>query len=581
VTPRLLLLLLLAWPAAVPAFGQDEGEERLRIELRVTASAPGPIATVDRGKSDGLAEGDRVTFHPRQGGTFTGVISRVDERTATVRLDDLAYVPEPGTRGEALIPRSRVTPPAPAPVPPPIPAPEAGAEGAAPQAGPEGAPAEQEVGPPAHAPWENQDAEWSQDMPLLAGVKPVKPDERARLYSGRFTLFTDGTFWTENDRYDAEVRAGTNLAVENPFGRGGTLEFDAEFDAFTFTVPDADDDDKTKLRLDRLSYVEGGTRFEKNRLEGGRFLQHGMPEFGYLDGVEWTRRTDAGHRYGASFGFMPELDVDFQTGDDLQAAGFYEWNFDRAEELSLAAGAQKTWHDGKPDRDLIVTRFNYIPAEDWDLRSTVWVDLYDSGDDDDKPGAEITEALVSTSRTYDHDGVTLTYRRLRFPDLLRNEEFVESVFEDLDNSRYDRLSLSTYHETPGRTRLHSTAGLWDDEDESGGDFEIGADIPHVFVDDAVAGISFFFTRGAFSVDGGIRLNYGLGDDAGRWDFYYVYADRHQDDFSHESDDLWEHTLRASRAFYLPHGWYMSADTDVRYFDGELAFSAALYVQKTF
>jgi hypothetical protein len=563
--------------AALPALAQDEGEERLRIDLRVSASGPGAVVVVDRGQADGLAQGDEVVFRPREGGIFRGSITRLDERTATVELFDPAFVPVPGTRGEVFVPRSRVLPPAPAPLPqPPV-------EGAPPEQAtpPEGAAGAegQAAAPPPHPDWKNQDEEWTSEMPLLSRVKPVRPEERARLYTGRLTFFADGTWNTEDDRSDTQLRTGADLSVENPFGQGGELQVGAEFDHFVFDVPD-DDDDETVLRLDRLSYALGGTRFAPNRFEGGRFLQHGMPEFGFLDGVEWTHRRDNGHSYGASIGYMPELDLDFETGDDLQVAGFYEWVFDGASDLSLAAGAQKTWHEGEPDRDLVVARLDYLPPDSWDLRAATWVDLYDA-DDDGKGNAEITQALVSTSRLYGRDGFTFTYRHLAFPELLREEEFTESIFEDLSAAHYDRLSLSAYHETPGDSRLRGSVGVWNDEDESGGDCEIGAEVPGVFVDAGRAGIALFAVDAAFSVDAGLRLNYGLADDAGRWDFYYVYADRHENDFSHESDDLWEHTLRASRAFYMNDGWYMSTEAETRYFDDELAFSLTLFLQKTF
>src|SRR5215813_259492 len=55
--------------------------------------------------------------------------------------------------------------------------------------------------------------------------------------------------------------------------------------------------------LYRLSYSIGGDRFAPDRIEVGRFLQYGMPEFGVLDGVEWDRRLAGGDSFGASVGF--------------------------------------------------------------------------------------------------------------------------------------------------------------------------------------------------------------------------------------------------------------------------------------
>jgi hypothetical protein len=569
----------LALLAATPALGQEgaspvgsagqEHEERLRVELRISIAGPGARVLVDRGQSDGLAVGDEVVFRPREGGVLRGTVTRVDDRSATVEMLDAGAVPSAGTRGEVFVPSARFAPDAkPAGEPPVQPAP-----GELETAEPATEPAAE----PEHA-WTNKDEEWRRGDPLLARVKPVRPEDRAMLYTGRMTLYGDGTLSTESGRYDGQVRAGLDATVENISGLGDEVHFAGEVDHFVFRVPDEDDENDSALRLERLSYALGGTRFAPHRFEAGRFLQHGMPEFGYLDGFEWNLRRDNGQRLGASIGYMPDLTPDFTTGDSFQVSGFYEWLVEGRADLSVAAGAQKTWYEGSPDRDLLIGRVDYLPRNDWDLRGSAWVDFYDSGDT--KDGLDVTQALLSSTRRWERDGLTLMYRRLRFPDIERLE-YEESIFEDLVDARQDRVSVTGYHETEGDTRMHASLGLWTDEEEDGGDCEVGADVPGAFADDGLAGISLFLTRGAYSLDGGLRLSYGIADDDGRWDVHYVYADRHQDGFSHESDDLWEHTLRGTRAFYLKDGWHLSLDSDLRYFDDELAFSLAMYLQKTF
>ena len=557
-------------PAPQPP-AQEEGEEdeiRVPVDMRVSASGPGAQVTVDRGTSDGLRPGDQVLFRPRQGGTYRGAVRDAGERSSVVELFDPAFVPEPGTRGEALVPASRLA----RPRPPTDLTGEGGEED----------PADPAPQVPEHPPWENQDEEWTPGQPLLARVMAVRPEDRAKIYSGRLYLIGDTTWTTEDDRSDFLLRAGTDLEVENPFGLGGHAHFAGEFDDFTFKSPDLDDDDETVFRVDRLSYAWGGTRFEPNRVEGGRFLQHGMPEFGFLDGVEWTRRRANGHRWGASLGYMPELDIDFSTGDDFQLAAFYEWVVEGRNDLSLAAGLQKTWHNGSPDRDLFVARFDYLPREGWDLRATTWVDFYDSGDDLKDSSVEVTQALVSTGRHWKSgSGVELTYRRLRFPELKREGDFLPPTLSELADNRYDRLAFSGWWKLGEDSRLRGVVGVWDDEDEKGGDVETGIDWTDVWAQGDRADVTVFTTRGAFSVDGGVRLGYGRAVDQGRWDLFYEVADRHQNEFSHESDDLWEHALRGSNTWYLGQGWDVSLDGEVRYIDEEIGLSATLYVQKTF
>lgn len=553
-----------AEPAAQEPAVQGEPEETVRLDLRVSTAGPGPRVTVDRGASDGLRAGDEVVFRPREGGVWRGVVARADERTAAVDLLDPAFVPQPGTRGEVRIPAARLARPA-APAPPP--------------SGEGGEPHEPtSEGLPPHPGWQEPDDEWTPGLPLLARVRAVRPEDRAKQHGGRLTLLADTTWTTEDGRSDAILRLGSDLWLENPFGKGGSLEMDLAFDQYDFETPDDDADDETAFRVDRLSYVLGGTRFAPRRVEAGRFLQHGMPELGVLDGVEVEQRLSSHHRVGASLGYMPEPDVEFDSFDDLQIAAFYEWTLDRRADVTLAAGVQKTWHDGSPDRDLIVTRFDYLPGAGWDLRGTAWVDLYDSGDDES--GLALTHGLLSTSRRWERDGIDVSYRHLEFPDLLR-QEYVESIFEDLADSAYDRLAASWVHETRGGTRLRALGGVWRDEEERGGDVELGVDVTDAWVAGDDAGVAVFGTRGSYSADAGMRFSWGLSDEKGRWDVSYRFADRHMDEFSHESDDLWEHAVRGARAFHLGDGWYASLASEARTFDEELDLSLTMYVQKSF
>jgi hypothetical protein len=543
--------------AQEPAPAEQAPDERIRLELRVTTSGPGPMVAIDRGTSDGLRVGDEVVFRPRDGGIWRGTVARAGERSSTVDLVDPAFVPQPGPRGEALIPAARLQQ---APKPPEKPPEKPG-----------------EL--PPHPGWKNADEEYEKGEPLLARVRAVRPEDRSKQYGGRLTLFADTTQTTEAERSDVILRMGSDLWVENPFGSGGTMQMDLSFEQYNFNTPDLDSTDETVYRVDRLSYALGGTRFQRDRFKVGRFLQHGMPEFGVVDGVEYERRLSNRHRVGASFGYMPLPNVDYDSFDDLQIAAFYEWTLDGRADLSIAAGAQKTWHDGRPDRELFVTRFDYLPDEGWDLRGATWIDLY-KADDDKGAGLEVTQALLTTARRWKSDGIDLSYRHVAFPDLLR-QEYVESIFEDLTDSAFDRVSASWYHTTVCDTRLRATTGVWKDEEEQGGDLELGLDVRDRWIDGDDAAIELFGVRGSYSTDAGMRVRWGLADDAGRWDFSYRLADRHMDEFSHESDDLWEHAVRGSRAMYLGDGWYTSLAGEARSFIEEFDFSLTLYVQKTF
>ncbi len=354
--------------SAVPAIAQ-EGSEAPRLEdleLRVTAVRPGAIVLIDRGTSDGVAVGDSVYFLPRAGGRFPGVVIEVTDRGATVELFDGATELAPGTRGLMRLPAGRQS---------------AGASG------------REASTLPDHPPWATDDEDWTPNLPLLASVEAIAPEQRRMQLSGRATMIADATTSSDNDRSDSFVRTGADVLCENPFGQGGARHVDGELNQRSTSLPDQADEDTGTMRIDRLSYALGGTRFDQRRQELGRFLSHGMPEFGVIDGYELTQRLEHGSRFGMSAGFMPEPDRRQESGHDLQFAGYYEWISDASESLSIAGGYQKTFHDGASDRDLVVGRLRSMPLQGWTTDATVWMDIYSAGDKNKGAGPELTRSM--------------------------------------------------------------------------------------------------------------------------------------------------------------------------------------------
>ncbi|NJN14531.1 MAG: hypothetical protein HC813_02585 [Planctomycetes bacterium] len=220
--------------------------------------------------------------------------------------------------------------------------------------------------------WSNRDEGFERDMALLAKVKPVRPEERALRLSGRAYVIAALSDSSTNNVGNDFLRVGTDLTIENPFERGGRIRAQVEVDYLT----KSNENEEVDILIPRLSYAWGGTRFDPTRWEAGRFLQQGMPEFGFLDGVEYGVRRESGHRYGASLGFMPEPGEDFESFNDFQFAAFYEYVSGVREELTLTAGFQKTLHNGTADRDLLIVKGRYLPGKGWDLLATVWIDFY-------------------------------------------------------------------------------------------------------------------------------------------------------------------------------------------------------------
>lgn len=534
---------------AAGAGAAQEGD-RVRVDLRVTGTAGGGRVVVDHGRDLGLAVDDRVVFRPLREAEISGRIVELEERRATVALSDATRTVPVGTRAEAWVPRRRM---------------EEAEDGA--DAGEA----------PARPPWAVD--EWEEGMPLLTEIEPVLPAERERSVTGRAYSIFDQVLTDDSDRMDSFWRNGASVVIDNPYGHGGTIHLDGELNFRVTRVSDEDDDDEdeSRLRIDRISYARGGNRFDQEGWEVGRFLQSGMPEFGVLDGFEYVRRLPGGNRVGMSIGVLPEPTPEQDTGDDLQLAAFYEWNSDASERLSVAGGFQRTWHEGDADRELLVTRLRYLPVGPWSFYGGAWLDLYGSDDEIKTASAELTQAYGTASRTWESgNGLSLEYDRLRYPELLR-EEFREIAPDILVDGGYDRLSFEGWRWTREDRRVVSRLGIWDGEDDSGGDFELGLDFENFRqVDGARLAARFFAVEGQFSSVRGTRVTYSRLADRGLWDVTYEVSMHDQDGFDEGNDDLFLHRLRGSRSYHSSRGWSLSIHGEGIVDDSEpaLAFGAA-------
>jgi hypothetical protein len=543
-------LVLAVLLAAFGARGARAQDAVLRLEMRtISANAQG-VVVVDRGARDALEVGDAVRFLPRDGTPYEGVVIEVRERSAVVDLLDESVFAQTGIRAVVAIPRAR----------------RARAPTAPTTIGEE------------HAPWVNPDQAWKPGMPLLAEVRPVRPEDRPMRMSGR--LYVQGEYQDSDfDQSYSYLRAGMGLLYENPFGRGGGLRLDGEYNQTMSSAPFEEDEDHRRLRLDRFSYYHGGTRFDATRWEAGRFLHHEVPELGVLDGYEWSARRDDGDRYGASVGFLPDpytLDEHFE---DFQVSGFYRWA-DRSERLSATGAYQKTFHDGQADRDLVIGKLDYVPDDGWDFRSSTWIDVYTSGDDV-KSGVELTQALVSSSRRFDGGhGLTASFVHRSFPEL-ESDDFDLVALDELADAHNDRLSFGGWRAFGDGHRYYGEAGGWVDQEDAGGDLEAGIEFADVFMRDARLDTGIFATAGRFSTVGGVRLGYGKTMEEGSWDVVYQLSNAAQLGFDEENDDVVQHWLRASIGFLFGAGWNVSIYGDGRSFDENTSFSAGFALQKSF
>lgn len=526
------------------------------LELRVTGARPG-VVDVDRGSLDGLAVGDRVRFAPRDGAALEGLVESAEERTAVVTLDDARAVLAAGTRGEARIPASRAATPEPSPTP------------------------RKRKSTAQQKPWRNRDEEYQPNQPLLTRVRPLRPEERPSRITGRWYAIADHIQSSEDERADSFARAGLALDGENLLGHGERLRIDGEFNWRRTDVPDDGDETLTRGRLDRMSYSIGGTRFDSTRLEFGRFLQSGMPEFGVLDGIEWSARADDGTRVGASLGFMPEPDPEQSTGDDFQAAAFYRWSSDPSERWTIATGYQKSLHELDADRDLFVLDVRGTNESSWRISGTAWLDYYTASDRGKSEGLEPTQVLASAGRHWDGgSSLDLTYTHFAYPELER-DEFGFWSSSALSDAHHDRIALASRYVLGRAWTLRSRLGGWVDQDQSGGDGELGLDARELFGLGSTLRVAGFGTQGRFETEVGGRLGLELADDGGAWQVEYELSDHRIDGFTGDNNDLPTHRAAMWRDWHSTSGWSLSARLEAALWDDEHALTLGFYLQRSF
>ena len=543
--------------AALPVAAQESADSE-KLELRVVDGQPGR-ATLDRGRVDGLRAGDRVVLRPRDGLPIEGRVTDVAERSATVEFDDAARTAAPGTRGEAWVPRSRR-----AEAPPVQPV----------------EPAQPGQAPPEHPAWPQQDSGWQQGMPLLTEVPALHPEQRSPVVHGRWYVIADHVIDFDSDYSYGFDRAGIDSTWENAFGNGAELNLGVEGNWRNAVVPDVDDEHETYLRLDRLSYVLGGNRFVPRRVEFGRFLQYGMPELGVLDGIELSTRVSGGNSYGLSLGYMPEPDAEQESFRDLQIAGWYRWVGDETERSALQLGVQQSWHDYSNDRQLVLARVDLAPRQGWDLHAEAWVDYYTAGDAAKGAGFELTQAILSVGRLFEGgSSLVLTGTHVSFPEMDR-WEFNPVSAAQLADDHVERIALRARQHT-GKMWLREEAGIWTDQDEQGGDAELGFEFERMFVEGGRLELAGYGADSATSALWGLRAALGRQLETGSWELGYQFAQYDFTGFTDANDQLPQHRLRISREFHTASGWSFSAHGEWLHFANDDSLAAGLYLQKSF
>lgn len=568
-------------PSPAPNSGEVRGDTTWQLALRVTSAPLEGFVVVDRGTRDGVAVGDIVVLSPRSGGALEGIVRETQEDRATVELPIGAPRVPNGTRGVARLPRGRARGGAverPGATTNPAPGTESTEPPSDVAAGTSPTPQAQN----GHGAWPDLDLGWTPEQPLLASIGAVRPEDRGRRLSGRAWSSFDSIFAVDGERSDTFFRVGTEVIVENPFGAGGELVFDGEATSrSTHFTSDANEGDEGEgnLRLDRLYYEFGGTRFDRDRWTFGRFLSRDLPEVGVQDGVEWSRRFEGGHSVGVSAALLPEPDADLDGSSDFGFSGWYRWVADEREETMLTAAFHKSFHSGDADRDLVVLKAHHLPRDGWTYLATAWVDLHT--DDTIDEGLALTEMHASAGRRFDgaHD-LRVTYDHREYPELLR-EDYPAVGVESIADGVLDRLGLASSATLGGDRRFSARIGAWSDEDDGGGDLELGYEMRGVLVPGSRLRLAAFMAQGKFSALRGARIGLGRSEGSFDWELMYEFQQDSFEGFDDVNDDAVQHRVRATTERTTRSGWVMGLYTELQLQDIEDVLLAGFHVGRSF
>lgn len=533
--------------AALPA------QELRTVEVHVTGGA-GNSVFLDRGRGEGLLPGMTVRLFPPGQPPIDATIRAVSTNGARADVPPPREVPPTGTRGEVQVPIEQAKPPEPAPAAPPRPTPQ-------------------------HPPWTRREDPRDPGQPLLAPAFGAPADTRPPRLTGSVFGQLD---WSRDrgDGRDSEfwlARLGTDFEVTNPFGTGGRVRFAGDLERRGLDLLDegkAHDDD---ARIERLSYLHGDEEYAPWRAEVGRFVSQYVPELGLIDGVEGALRFSSGIDVGAGFGGWPLPYPARTTDDDLTAHLFLQWADPDPRGARVLFGYQKSWHDGAPDRDLLLARANVAPSEQWWFSAALRADIYTASDPIKGSGVDLSEAfLQGTWRATPTSGASLSYSHFEWPELKR-AEYVLTPPRLVADGRVDRFSAGGWFDLVERVRLDLRGDFWSDQDDSGAGGELRLGFDRVLEEQTWVGVDLFLTEGSTSSGPGFRI--GARRPFGEWlvGLGYDWLEYELDTIGGSSTDGTRQSVRAS-VDWMRGDWQVGLFGQQFFGDGEDSLAIDLFVQ---
>lgn len=513
------------------------------------------LVQIDRGRSDQVEPGDLVWFRPFGSAPVRGIVQSTEERTAWVLVQaidarigvgipvDLASKPSTGGRKERD--DHLRNPNSPLPVLPPE--------------------------------WEGPKTPFDPSLPLLAEVQsPI--EERPQIWRGQ-SYFVFDTIREQklNPSTSIFARAGAGLEGENPFHHGGNLQFEFDIDYRDFQRSQDPRDQETELRLERLSYSHGGTRENPIHWQAGRFLQTAVPEFGVLDGVEGEYRLSTGARIGATAGYLPEPSQRYKSGDDFQLAATYQDHAGENHQWQWAAGFQKSWHQGKPDRDLGILRASYFSNQVFSWTNSIWVDFYTSADTAKSNGPAISIWSSDLRWNLPRHGYSLGFRHWELPQLSRFQGDTLLV-QDLLAAGTTRVDGGAWVRIGKTIRLNGRLNAWRAGERNGTGGDLGGEWASLLGPNSRTWVGLYSNEGndnqAFGLRAGQSLRFGQTLLSLFWD-----AARYRPLDGEGS--LTQQDIRLSFDYWSSSQWSVSTEIGQRFGNEQKSYSLNLFLQRRF
>ncbi len=546
-----ILRAILCTCLLLPTLGAAQEVEERPLEVRIS-SLTNTLVYIDHGQDAGLAQGDRVVVYPDGAPSVEAVVRSVTRNNARIELfepvEDLVL----GTRCDVFLKPADPQEPVSGggdPLPPATVRP-----GQEPEAG-------RVV--PDHPAWTRPPEDWKPGGALLAEASPIGAADRPLDWNAHWTLSGSLTqSHLAGKRQSFSTRGNFGWQARNAFGKGGEFEFDASAYTRASDSVDGFEEQHSRLRLNHLSYLLGGRRGEPTRYEFGRFVQHEMPEFGRLDGVEVGHRLESGRLVGVSAGHLPEPSDSLGAGDDWQLA------FNLSDGLSDARGVdwrtayQKTWHRGHADRDLFLLGSRWSPGLGDTVSATAWVDWYSNEDGPKQEGLEWTRLrLFASHATSPGSGLRFSHSRSRTPYLLRQQ--FDTPAEDLDLSAVvQRTSISHWRRLDHDRHLRTRLEYWQDDRDDGLQAECGHEWSGLLPNDTDLEATLFGTDGSFSKLVGLRLGLRTLHAGSYWNLSWQSSRLTESTLVGAGDTLWQHDLRAGLNRRIFEDWNLSLSLDL-------------------